>query len=127
MENIYKDKKCRELLKQGDYKGYHYAIVTYGSHPCAYVKTMGITDEDIYVHGGITYEGGDVTEWFPELPKGYYIGWDYAHAGDYISLFGGLTRSPFYDEKKWVLDEIFEEVKNAIDQIEAVRKGREAK
>lgn len=119
MENIYK-KRCNELLKQGDYKGYHYAIVTYGSHPCAYIKVKGITDDDIYVHGGITFEGDEVAEWFPELPKGYYIGWDYAHAGDYVFLSGGITMSTIYD-KKWNVDEIFEEVKSAIDQIEAVK------
>lgn len=37
IEMIYK-RATQELLYQGEYKGYRFFIVSYGTHPCAYVE-----------------------------------------------------------------------------------------
>ena len=77
-----------EILDEGNYKGYNYVIVSYGNHPCAYIeipkgyrfyeKSCG--EIDIDCHGGLTYCG------FRDFGFGekYYIGWDYAHYGDFL-------------------------------------------
>ena len=100
-----------------------------GSHPCGYVrlpdeiaaKVMEADpkycvdsiwiDEDI--HGGITYSGfmGDF--------EGYFIGWDYAHYGDYTCTCFDYCREQ--NEKHWTTDEIIEEAKLVV---KALREGR---
>ena len=53
----------REILDEGYAHGYHYCIVSLGSHPCAYVEIpkghpyYGLDYEKIKVscHGGLTY------------------------------------------------------------------------
>lgn len=37
-EMVYKERSNPEILDEGYYKQYHYAIVSLGSHPCAYVE-----------------------------------------------------------------------------------------
>lgn len=44
------------------------------------------------------------------------IGWDYSHAGDYSSYYENDIY--FQDEKKWTTEEIYEEVKSVIEQLE---------
>ena len=50
-----------EILDEGIYKSFHYVIVSYGTHPCAYIEIPkdNVSDEDklidIDCHGGITY------------------------------------------------------------------------
>lgn len=45
-EMIYKNymengQEVIEILDEGVYKGFHYVIVSYGTHPCAYVEIPG--------------------------------------------------------------------------------------
>lgn len=47
--------------------------------------------------------------------EGKFIGWDYAHAGDYAGYYG--DDEVWKDEKKWTTQEIFEEVKDACFQL----------
>ena len=126
---VYQTERIFEILCQGTYKGYQFYIMNLGTHPTAYVEIpitnrlfgkgyneiydMGI---DIDVHGGLTYSrdhllGGEKNKWF--------IGWDYAHAGDYAGYsekYPGLFKISIYD-KKWTTEEIFEDVVNAIEQL----------
>lgn len=113
----------KKYLCVGSRKGYDYKIVSYGTHPCAYISCEGkIKDLKSYddflipVHGGATYLG-DLGE-----PTKTYVGWDYAHGGDY------LGDDVFYEDdeemkeyiaskKKWTTEEILEEVYSAIDEI----------
>lgn len=106
----------QELLYQGTYKAYNFYIKNmYGDYPTAYIEIpkksklyglfYGDYAESIDVHGGITYSkrhlyiGDDI-----ELKDSWFIGWDYAHAGDYISFL------PFKGGKKWTTEEILEDV-----------------
>ena len=120
------------VLWQGDVDGLEAAIVSYGTHPCAYIN---LTDEiiekikeegydesaeeymfydiiDAYPHGGFTFYGhltclGDGDRW---------AGWDYAHCDDYTYdyLNGLFDRS---DEKRWTTEEILEEVKEVVAEL----------
>lgn len=122
MAVLYKDikrhSKCSEVCERGDYKGYKYEIVSCGTHPCAYVEiprrhrlfNVQYMDmkENIEVHGGITYS----RDKYENLS--WWIGWDYAHAGDYTSAF---AQRPNNFQKKWQLSEIREEVFKVINQL----------
>lgn len=110
-------KKCK-ILYSGEYKGHKFAIINLCSHPTAYVENkMGITDyydcrlDNVDVHSGFTY--CDTGYWDEESKKTSWLGWDYAHYGDFIY---GNTLSG----KQWTTAEIYEEVKSVIDQIIAV-------
>lgn len=111
-----------DMLDEGIYKGFHYAIVSYGTHPCAYVEIpeghelYDVSDEDelayIDCHYGITYvsKTGLIKPSNKNHRDGHWIGWDYAHYMDYI--FGIC-----HCGKKWTTKEIFEDVKNVIEQL----------
>jgi len=91
-------------IKRDVYKGFTYKILDMGTHPCAYVQipkdhmlyNVGYDSIRIDVHGGLTYAG---------LGKGkeegeYWIGWDYAHLGDYYDHDKITTVS---GDKKWTI------------------------
>lgn len=123
-EMIYRKPPYTEILDEGVYKDFHYAIVSYGSHPCAYVelpkghKYYGEYYDDIPIncHGGLTYsdECGII---FPEDNSnhrdGFWIGWDYSHGYDYNVISARIGISG----KKWTTEEILEEVKAVINQL----------
>lgn len=121
-EMVYSTKPIKEVLHNGQYKGYEFCILNLGTHPTAYVECKlkncsSYGDErldGISVHGGFTYFG-----------KGYwdnnekdYLGWDYAHYMDYAGyelMFPESMRG--FGNKKWTTTEIYEEVKSVIDQL----------
>lgn len=83
--------KTREMLAEGELLGFQYYIVSYGTHPCCYIRIPQDHElfgkhyddiEDVYCHGGLTYSEDHLLD----LEKGWYIGWDYAHLGDYHPL-----------------------------------------
>ena len=49
--------------------------------------------------------------------ENWFIGWDYAHCGDYCGYEEYMPESIITYGKKWTTEEIIEECKNAIDQI----------
>ena len=117
-EMVYEKSKKPEVLDSGEYKGHKFAIISLGSHPTAYVENkMGIIDDDdsrlndVRVHGGFTY--CDTGYWDEDSKQTSWLGWDYAHYGDYIY---GNTLSG----KQWTTVEIYTEVKSVIDQLIAV-------
>jgi hypothetical protein len=120
---IYKHEHNREILAHDVIDGFEFYITSLGTHPCAYVRipptnhiskiAISLFDLSgiIYCHGGVT--------WFENhLPDrktyidGMWLGWDYAHAGDYCGYGWNDT-----DFKKWTTEEIFEEVKDVIAQV----------
>lgn len=128
---IYKEHREKEILHSGTYKGYNFHIISYGTHPCAYVEIPKLNssksefDECISCHGGVTYTGDLSHVLVPKNPNHWFIGWDYAHSGDYVC-------SPFpskYDkyDKKWTTEEILKEVTEVIDQIIKLDKEGELK
>lgn len=131
-EMVYKNymgngQKVTEILDEGVYKGFHYAIVSYGTHPCAYIeipkghKLYNISDKNglvnIDCHGGITYVSrtGLIRPSNKNHRDGYWVGWDYAHCMDYC--YSPYNFEFFNEGKKWTTKEIFEDVKNVIEQL----------
>lgn len=128
-EMIYQKEMKREILLEGKFKDYQFYILSLGIYPTAYIEIpknsylfgkgcneiykMGL---DIYVHVGLTYANGELhTD--DGIKTGWFIGWNYAHYGDYLgykemAIDGLLT----YDTK-WTTEEIFNDVCGAIEQI----------
>ncbi len=129
-EMIYSNNPATELLGFGVYNGYEYAIVSRGTHPCAYVRLpeghnyYGLDYDEIPVdcHCGLTYS----KSFLDVLPEhsGWWIGWNYGHCCDYA----GFMKSPEWsdidttDYKKWTSSEIFEEVKQVTEQLKRLHK-----
>ena len=113
---VYKKRGDIEILDNGIYNGYQYWIVSYGSHPCAYIDVSNTSlagefydDIDIDCHGGLTYSENQLAT---VDKKGWFIGWDYAHLGDYYR-----TSYNSVNGKQWTTGEIVEECINVIEQI----------
>lgn len=102
-----------EVLHSGKYQNRKFAIVSLGTHPCAYIENFiqvtGYEEADAYasVHGLFTYLG---TAYWDTNDTSEYLGWDYAH-------FGDRCGAQFEDyEKSYTVEEIFEDVKKAIEE-----------
>lgn len=117
-----KDRKI-ELLYKEKYKGYNYYILNLGTHPTAYVEIpkkhelygKHYDDIDINVHGGLTYSDDEL---MLVKSESWFIGWDYAHAGDYVGYYVDfLYNEVLKREKKWTTKEIIKDCENVIDQI----------
>ena len=118
-EMKYHSKRLCEVLAEGDEEGYHYVILNLGTHPTAYVelkKERPTIDSDITVHGGITYNGR--AYWNQEDTRDY-IGWDYAHYGDYVGTDELMFKYGicYSEDKRWTTQEIYEDVKSVIRQL----------
>ncbi len=101
------------VLDFGGYRGIKYMIVSRHEYPCSYigvgVELMGTVSE--YCHGGATYSAGHVPG-FEEVTRGtHWIGWDYAHYGDYIAFMPG------HGGKRWATEELIAEVWAVIDRV----------
>ena len=109
------------VLEQNTYQGYEYVVVSYGGHPCAYVRIPEnhplyndvVNDGHDYLniscHGGLTFDGTPIC-----VTDGYWIGWDYAHYGDYI----GYADTTFnVESKKWSTEEMIDECIDVIGQL----------
>lgn len=108
-EMIYEPRMdIRKILYRGIYKDTVFYVVSYGSHPCAYVRSTVPESFIDYIpcHGGITYHDKAFEQFDAKVE---YIGWDYAHSGDYNGM------SPVLGGKQWTVSEIIEEAKQVID------------
>lgn len=116
-----------KLLAEGIYKTFPYVVVSLGSHPCSYVyipSGKAIDIDGINCHCGVTYNGRHLPRWneLMESPikmeqKGFWIGWDYNHAGDFhYSDYFNWTEPRDY-EKAWTSEELEKECFEAIDSI----------
>ena len=125
---VYQVDRCKKLLYNDIYKGFHFYIMNLGTHPTAYVEIpkdhplylKNYHEIDIEVHGGLTYSDTSLnTSNNTEIDNSWFIGWDYAHAYDYC----GFMKKEIFEElyshgnKKWTTEEIIEECKDVIDQI----------
>ena len=115
------------ILDEGTLNGFDYAIVSFGNHPAGYVSIpknhpfykKSHDDLDIVCHWGLTFSGVS-----PDVkpPKtGWWIGWDYAHAGDYLGFFERVGSKSFEDNKKWTTEEIKEEIQSVIEQLKKAK------
>lgn len=123
-EMIYRRERHEpDLLASGMYQFFRYAVISLGTHPCAYVqipqghplykaKTEEIEDA-VSCHGGITYTG-DRGQNVPGLDAGgFWIGWDYAHYGDRLGF------APDLSGHAWTTEELLDECRSVIDQLDA--------
>lgn len=139
-EMEYTKKHIREILDHGCYKGYNYWIISLGTHPVAYVEipsTNGLYQRhyeescgSIECHYGITYSEAELVvleysekykcEVMTILKDSWFIGWDYAHSGDYYGRYNYpkyyFAKEPV--DKKWTTSEILSEVKEVIKQVQ---------
>lgn len=95
-EMVYTPRRQKaEILYESELNGFEYFIVSFGTHPCCYIKIpeehelFGLDydkiyelDYDIPCHGGLTYSDDRLLD----KEKGWYLGWDYAHLGDYSPM-----------------------------------------
>ena len=126
-EMVYSAKRLDtpEMLADGEYKGFHFYVLNYGTHPCAYVDVTETdlnrkkyTDIDISCHCGLTYS----REYLNTVnKKGWFIGWDYAHSCDFLGYELEMPIDTRIGGKMWTTAEIVEECKQVIDQITIVR------
>ena len=123
----YGKERRTELLCKSKYKNYNYYVLNLGTHPTAYIeipkenKLYRKSYDEIYkigcdidVHGGLTYSNNEL---MGVKSENWFIGWDYAHCGDYCGYEEFMPESIRTYGKKWTTEEIIEECKNAIDQI----------
>ena len=121
---VYQAERKIEILCEGTYKGYQFYILNLGTHPTAYVEIpkesklfhKGYMEiDDINVHGGLTYAEDHLQDIKEDT---WFIGWDYAHAGDYLGFEAILPSQLRLNEKKWTTEEIFDDVVSVIEQIQ---------
>lgn len=109
-----------EMLIEGEYKGFNYYVLNFGTHPCAYIDvTDTIFDGidynviDIDCHGGLTYGAESL---HTVNKKGWFIGWDYAHYCDFSGIYINAPHMESFG-KKWTTNEIVRECEEVIDKI----------
>ena len=116
------------ILDKGNIDGFSYLILNFGTHPTAYVSIpirhpfykKDCDDIDIDCHGGLTFSK-DCLE-IDLNKKVWWIGWDYAHTGDYLGFLEVMPSASLIKsvcDKKWATEEILSEVKNVIEQLKA--------
>lgn len=109
-----------KILVTNNHKGYDYTIITYGTHPCAYIDLpkehpwykLSYDEIEIKCHGGLTYSKQNGNFW--------RIGWDYAHCDDYCPYY---FNSP-ENFKKWTVKEIVKECESVCNQVYRVANGK---
>lgn len=124
---IYTGSGDTKVVRSGTYRNYDWKILSIrGSHPCCYIRIpeghpffdMPYDDIESYcygigvdlnAHGGLTY-ADDLDD------DSYWIGWDYAHADDYLCVSDFHPFNPAF-EHKWTIDELTNEIYKVIDTI----------
>ena len=115
----------REVLDTGYCFGLLYYILSLGTHPVAYIKIpenskyygKDMDEVNLDVNGGVTYANNYLYISGNQKIDGWFIGWDYAHYGDYTGFEEKLPENLKIGGKKWTTEEIFKEVKEACYQI----------
>lgn len=121
---VYQSERKNETLYSGTYKEYDFYIMNLGTHPTAYINVINdirycFKDYDevsLGVHGGLTYSNRNL-RLEDRIIDGWFIGWDYGHYNDYAGYEMAFPSWLQSNGKKWTTEEIFEEVKNAIEQL----------
>lgn len=108
-----------------------------GSHPCAYVTVpesetkvnLSKIENEIYdyyytengadVHGGFTYGKYGKPFESDNIREAFWLGWDYAHLGDYCCYGEGLPSmfKPKAYEKMWTTEEIVEAARDVAGHV----------
>lgn len=111
------------VLHKGTSNGYSFAIVSFGTHPCAYVSVPKLKCLSYHllppvdVHGKITF-----SNFCPDLDDAWCFGWDYGHDGDYNGR-DYLRQKINKHGKKWTTEEIMRDVERVCLQLPDVEKS----
>ena len=119
--------KDKRLLCHGQYEGYDFYIYNqHGNFPLAYVSVpvghplyeKDQNDpliENLKVHGNVTYAAPTLMD----NPEGWYVGWDYAHMGDYRAcpMIPQLTAPG----KKYKTADIIKDCEAVIDEMKEMQ------
>ena len=123
----------KNCLHEEDYKGYKIIILSLGTHPCGYIGIKDkknnlykksyneLGDMEFYgnVNGGFTYSSFGVCGFHPDY---WFLGWDYAHSGDFNGYnLGDEILECRKNDKKWTTEEILDEAKKQIDEIKELK------
>lgn len=125
-EMVYNKKRILDILYEGEYNGYKFAILNLGAHPTAYVENKNQFDEydqaneatDYFPHGAFTF--CDKCYWH-DNDETVYVGWDYGHCDDFAGYNLDGTDPYWQSLKKWTTEEIYEEVKKTIDLLSTLK------
>lgn len=117
-EMIYKQRGDIKIICYGKVNNIDFKIKSLGSYPTAYIKVpkdsifynICYDEIPIDIHGGLTY--GEIEE------NEFWIGWDYAHYGDYT--FNSIFNNG--NEVKYNVDSILVDVKSAVNQLNTLLK-----
>ena len=120
---MYSEERKSERIAGEVYRGYEYAVINRGWHPCCYIKIpeghlfykKDYDDIDLDVHGGLTFAGHNLDVAPGVADDGFWIGWDYAHWGDYVGFESYTVH--IFPGKMWSVEELVADCKAAIDQI----------
>lgn len=124
-----------KLLYANIKDGYHIAVVSYGTHPCAYVSVpkghpyYGKAWDEIPIecHGGVTFSEPNCSfiKWNDDCAKEdiWWIGWDYAHFGDFSGIYMLPGHEPFTDTSVWETRLIKDECLDVVKQLKKAAKG----
>ena len=113
----------KNVVKEWEHAGFKCTVIKHPEmeHYCGYVwlpedhPLANGGERDINnlasVHGGVTY-----TAWQEEGEEKFYVvGFDCAHAGDYVPVLS--HRLPSFGDHKWTLEEVIEEVNHFTEQL----------
>ena len=125
---IYQSTRLKEpeLLASGEHKGYNYYVLNQGTHPCGYVeiprdsKYFNVDYDNIPVecHGGLTYGRRFLVGVATDDDNRYFIGWDYAHYGDFVGYrLGYLEELANFFDVKYTTEDVVTECKYVINQL----------
>lgn len=121
-EMIYFGHPVRDILAEGEIDGIQYVALNLGTHPAGYVRLPRgtiIDIMDIPCHGGITYCDIKLQVNSFKVRDGFWIGWDYAHLGDYSGYF---KDAPGH---KWKTEEIVEDCREVIAYLKSIGISKE--
>lgn len=115
------------VLETGSYNGFTYVIKSLGSHPTAYVSIdmpLWFFDSDGWKNE-LTYNSHRDPKIMGLDYSSNWIGWDYAHFGDYYKGKSAETTSPGHH---YTMDEIRTDVREMIDNyVDRKKYGRTGK
>lgn len=129
MEYKYPKERYIQILAKDYYKGYEFFVVSYGTHPCAYVsipegkpyhEAKSWDDVNIICHGGCTYASTDKE--FEHIAtcteeNTTVIGWDYGHYNDFSGRYLSDFSTTLFETKRWTTKEMITECKEVIEQL----------
>lgn len=117
---IYSSTRCNpKILNQGIYEGHEFFVINLGTHPTTYIECpilgpddINVIEDNLEVHGGVTFF--EPAYWINNSKM--YIGWDYAHAWDWVGYLSDDANEQSFRHKH-TTQEITLEAYNAIDQL----------